>query len=122
MFIWQKLQTPPARGCAFCRAAGPTMVPRPGEPGRLRAAASRPRSNGWGRGSTISRQAVEIHLQARFRLYRHRLLQQKTRFPAFFLDLQHFLVEQLQFGNFFADFTINCEMLADISPKSLIFN
>ena len=51
------------------------------------------RVTGWhdGRSATFQQNV------ARFRLYRHRSLQENARFSAFFLDLQGYLTEILKF-------------------------
>ena len=57
---------------------------------------------------------------ARFRLYRHRSLQENTRFAAFFIIYQILKLKFLKFGKF-CRFCNICKNVAEFSRKLLIF-
>ena len=57
---------------------------------------------------------------ARFRLYRHRVLQENTRFTAFFKIFQIIQLKILKDGKFF-NFCNICKIVAEFSRKLLIF-
>ena len=57
---------------------------------------------------------------ARFRLYRHRFLQENTRFAAFFKIYQIIKLKFLKFGKF-CKFCDICKIFAEFSRKLLIF-